>query len=218
MTNVRAIRTIVWACCVVAALGAWAVLLRPASMGGSAGYVMIRGASMLPTYVTGDLVITRRAASYANGDIVAYKVPAGEFGEGIVVIHRIIGGSAEEGFVIQGDNNEFRDDWKPKSKDIVGVAWLRLPRVGLILGFLHAPVPLACLAAATTIVFVLFPENKKRHAPEPEMVAAPAVPAVPPAIRPLPSVLAVVPCVVHDRRWTARVIELPQRDLTRRAA
>ncbi len=139
----------------------WFGMLRPASLGGPAGYVMVRGVSMLPTYVGGDLIITHKARTYVKGDIVAYKVPKGEMGEGIVVIHRIIGGSPAKGYVIRGDNNPDNDDWHPKNKDIVGKSWLRLPKVGLVLGFLHSPIPLASLAAALVIVFILFPEDKK---------------------------------------------------------
>ena len=194
-------RTIVFAACLLVLAGAWFTMLRPQSLGGPSGYIMIRGSSMLPTYVTGDLVITHPAARYGVGDIVAYRVPRGDFGEGIVVIHRIIGGSAEEGFVIQGDNNPFKDDWYPKPTDIVGKAWVRLPRVGLVLGFLHAPVPLACLAAATVIVLVLFPKKKERS----EDDVADAVEEI--TLQPRPraraaprqSLLAVVPCIVHSR-------------------
>ena len=192
------LRTIVSAACLLVIAGAWFTMLRPQSLGGPSGYIMIRGTSMLPTYVTGDLVITHAAAGYEVGDIVAYRVPSGDFGEGIVVIHRIIGGSAEEGFVIQGDNNPFKDDWYPTPADIVGKAWVRLPRVGLVLGFLHAPVPLACLAAATVIVLVLFPKKKERSE---DVAADPVHLVVRPRVRALPrqSLLAVVPCIVHAR-------------------
>ena len=89
----------------VAAAATWVLVLRPTSLGGPATYIVIRGDSMDPTYATGDLVILERAASYGLGDIVAYRVPAGELGAGLAVVHRIVSGTAEAGFTLRGDNN-----------------------------------------------------------------------------------------------------------------
>ena len=155
-------KRLTWIAVSLVLASAWAFTLRPTSLRGPAGYVMVRGVSMLPTYVGGDLIVTHKAKSYSKGDIVAYKVPKGDFGAGILVIHRIIGGNAKDGFIIKGDNNNFRDDWQPKPKDILGKAWLRLPHMGVILAFLHSPLPMASLGAAFVIVFVLFPEDKKK--------------------------------------------------------
>jgi signal peptidase len=143
---------------------AWGLTLRPQSLGGPAGYVMVRGISMNPTYHTGDLAITRPEPSYRRGDVVAYRVPNGEVGEGILVIHRIVGGSARDGYVLQGDNNEAPDDWRPKNADVVGRTWFVLPRAGLVLGWLHAPLPLASLAAGFAIAMVLVPDDGEKAA------------------------------------------------------
>jgi signal peptidase I len=142
-------------------VGAWAFTLRPQSIGGPAGYVMVRGTSMLGTYNPGTLVIVHEQAAYSKGDIVAYHVPDGEIGAGITVIHRIIGGSAATGFITQGDNNPDPDDWRPKPSDIEGTAWVAIPKLGNILAFLHAPVPMAALAASIAIVIVLDPGRKR---------------------------------------------------------
>jgi signal peptidase len=162
-------QTIAWLVGVLLVISAWAFTLRPASLGGPAGYVMVRGVSMLPTYIGGDLIVTHKHPNYAKGDIIAYKVPKGDFGAGIVVIHRVIGGDATHGFITQGDNNGFPDDWRPTPKDIVGKAWVRLPKLGIVLAFLHAPLPLASLAVAIVIVFVLFPDDKKDEADDDEL-------------------------------------------------
>ena len=148
----------------VAAAGAWTMTLRPTSLGGPAGYVMVRGISMNPTYHTGDLVITRPQRAYRKGDIVAYRVPKGDVGSGIIVIHRLIGGSARTGYVVRGDNNGYADDWHPRPRDVVGKAWVMVPRAGLILAFLHAPVPLASLAAGFAVALVLVPGPQKGNA------------------------------------------------------
>jgi signal peptidase len=144
----------------------WAVSLRPQSLAGSAGYVMVRGISMNPTYHTGDLVVTHPRPTYGKGDIVAYRVPKGDVGEGIIVIHRIIGGDARRGYVIQGDNNPEPDPWKPKDVDIIGRAWLVGPRVGSVLAFLHSPLTLASLVTGIVVsYYVVRPDapRPKRH-------------------------------------------------------
>ena len=143
------------------ALGAaWTVTLRPQSLGGPASYVMVRGMSMLPTYHHGDLVILRRANSYSKGDVVGYRIPRGQIGQGLVVIHRIVGGSAPRGFVMRGDNNAAPDDWHPTPRDIVGKPWVRVPRVGVALAFLHAPLPLAGLGSGMVAALLLVPRER----------------------------------------------------------
>src|SRR3954447_9111211 len=88
----------------VALVGGWAFVLRPQSLGGPAGYVLVSGHSMLPRYHTGDLVLVERRHSYHVGQVIAYRVPKGDAMAGAQVIHRIIGGDARRGFVVQGDN------------------------------------------------------------------------------------------------------------------
>jgi len=135
----------------------------PRTLGGRTGYVMVRGTSMKPTYHAGDLVVTRARAGYRAGDIVAYQVPAGQLGAGILVIHRITGGSARDGYIMQGDNNPEPDDWRPKARDIVGRARLRIPHAGAPLATLHAPLPLACLAAGIVFAMLVVPAQRNRR-------------------------------------------------------
>ena len=101
----------------------WAVTLRPQVLGGGAMYIVVRGNSMEPTYQTGDLVIVESAATFAVGDVVAYRVPSGEIGEGHVIVHRIVSGDATTGFGVRGDNNNAPDPWTPRIDDIAGKAW-----------------------------------------------------------------------------------------------
>jgi signal peptidase len=144
-----------------ALLGSWWNTIRPVSLGGPMGYVLVRGVSMLPTFHTGDLVLTRREHFYRTGDIVAYRVPKGDFGSGTVVIHRIMGGSDADGYTTKGDNNAFLDDWHPRVSDIVGRAWVRVDRVGSWLAALRAPLPLAAAAATFVIVMVLLAPSRR---------------------------------------------------------
>src|SRR6476661_2138887 len=132
----------------------WAHFLRPESLGGRAGYVLVSGQSMEPRYHTGDLVLVQRHASYRVGQVIAYRVPKGDPMAGAQVIHRIIGGDAQKGFVVQGDNRSAPDVWRPKPGDIVGAKALRIPNAVLILQFLRSPILLGLLAACFVFVRV----------------------------------------------------------------
>jgi len=133
----------------------WAVTLRPQAIGGPAVFVAVRGSSMLPTYENGDLVVVGWADHYSVGDVVAYRVPAGEVGEGKVVLHRIVDGDAVHGFILEGDNNSAPDPWMPRQADMVGVASLRLAHAGSVINLVRQPVILAGLAAAIMVTLIL---------------------------------------------------------------
>ena len=133
---------------------AWALLLRPATLGGDATYVLVRGDSMLPVYQSGDLVIVRREPPYGVGDIVAFRVPADEVGEGQVVLHRLVEG-VDGTFTAQGDNNPARDPWAADNEQILGRAWLAIPGAGRAVVFLTKPMVAACLAMAIVMALVL---------------------------------------------------------------
>src|SRR5688500_12875501 len=85
---------------VVAARALW---FRPDSLGGRTGYVIVSGQSMEPAMHGGDFVVVRRQPTYRVGDVVSYRIPMGEF-IGRRIIHRIVGGSATDGFILRGDN------------------------------------------------------------------------------------------------------------------
>ena len=142
----------------------WAQYLRPQSLGGNAGYVLVSGQSMEPRYHTGDLVLVEKRASYHPGQVIAYRVPKGDAMAGAQVIHRIIGGDAAHGFVVRGDNRTAPDVWRPRPRDIVGAKVLRIPNAIVVLQYLRAPVFLALLAAVFVFVHVLTGGARK---PEP---------------------------------------------------
>ena len=137
----------------VAAVVLWAVFLRPQSLGGPAGYVLVSGKSMLPRYHAGDVVLVERQSSYHVGEVIAYHVPKGDPMGGFQVIHRIVGGSAVKGFVVQGDNRTAPDVWHPKPQDIVGAKALRIPHGVIVLQLLRSPLLLALLAGSFVFVF-----------------------------------------------------------------
>ena len=128
-------------------VGAWFVFVRPQSLGGRANYVIVSGQSMLPGLHDGDLVAAFEMGSYRSGDVVAYRVPEGEVGQGRLIIHRIIGGSAEQGFVVKGDNRGFPDLWRPKPNEIVGRMVGYIPKAGMALVWLRTPLLPAFVAS-----------------------------------------------------------------------
>ncbi|MER3397507.1 MAG: hypothetical protein C4316_03050, partial [Chloroflexota bacterium] len=92
----------------VLALFGWFFFLRPGFLGGPAGYIIVSGPSMEPTLYEKDLAVVLAQDEYALGDVVAFRV------EGGIVIHRIVGGDPQAGYITRGDNRESPDMWRPK--------------------------------------------------------------------------------------------------------
>ena len=139
----------------IAAVVFWAIFLRPQSLGGPAAYVLVSGKSMLPRYHTGDLVLVEHQSRYHVGQVIAYHVPKGDPMAGAQVIHRIVGGDAQHGFVVQGDNRTAPDVWRPKPADIVGAKAMRFPNGVIVLRYMRSPLLLALMAASFVFVRVL---------------------------------------------------------------
>ena len=133
---------------------AWFIFLRPAALGGPASYVIVSGSSMEPTLSGGDFVLGLRQDDYAIGDLVAFRVPAGEPGEGAAVIHRIIGRQGEE-FITQGDNSSQPDTWRPTARDILGRMKFNLAGGGRFVEWFRQPVVLGAIAGVLGMSFVL---------------------------------------------------------------
>ena len=153
-SGLRWAKRIAQAVLVVAIVAAWAWFLLPQSLGGRASWVLVSGKSMLPRYKTGDLVLVRKQSSYHVGEVIAYHVPKGDPMQGLQVIHRIVGGDAVHGFVVQGDNRTAPDSWRPKPEDIVGAKVLRIPYGVLVIQSLRSPLMLGLLAASFVFVYV----------------------------------------------------------------
>lgn len=115
--------------------GVAAFLLWPTSLGGCTTLTIVSGHSMEPTYYTGDLVVAR-CATAAVGDVIVYQPK--ELG-GARIIHRITGGDTTTGWVMQGDNNNAADPFNPAGSEVLGVATLYLPKVGLVARGLTSP-------------------------------------------------------------------------------
>jgi signal peptidase I len=149
---------------------AWALTLRPASLGGPATYVVVRGDSMLPGFHSGDLAILQTAGAYGQGDVIGYRVPKGDIGEGQVVLHRIVAGDGLAGYVMEGDNNPAPDPWLPRAGDVAGVIWLLLPGLGRAIVIAHQPAVAGAFAVSILVMVVLARRPTGPQAPRQEPV------------------------------------------------
>lgn len=138
---------------VVFLLAAWWVFLRPTTLGGETTLVTVSGTSMQPGMYTGDLAIVRDTDDYVVGDVIAYRPSQGD--ESSVVIHRIVGGDAETGFVMRGDNNDFEDPWLPRPNQVAGELWWHVPHAGTVVAALRDPLLAASGCAALTVFLVM---------------------------------------------------------------
>jgi signal peptidase len=143
----------------VALVVGWFLVLRPTSLGGPAGYAMVSGPSMQPTFETGDLVITQRQAGYGVGDIVLFRVKRA------LVIHRIVGGDGAAGYLVRGDHNSVEDGFRPTIDAVEGKAWLVLPGVGTAIEVIRRPLPLAICTWGIASFILLRRWGRPRPAP-----------------------------------------------------
>lgn len=131
------------------------LLFAPSRVGGQTDYVIVNGNSMEPSHHRGDLVLVRTADSYAIGDIVTYRHP--QIGP---VIHRIVGRDGER-YILQGDNNDWRDAYQPTQADLIGKEWVRIPGIGAWLAKLRAPQHLALLAGLMGVIAMASLSNER---------------------------------------------------------
>jgi signal peptidase I len=108
----------------------YGLYLGPAGDGGPAIYRTVRGISMTPTLHDGDLVIAEKQSHYSRGDIIMFRVPAGQPYAGLTVTHRIVGGNTATSFVTEGDHNRGTDPWRVKPIDVLGRLRFTVPHLG----------------------------------------------------------------------------------------
>jgi signal peptidase len=91
--------------------------------------------SMEPAISPGDIVLTMNPERLAPevGKVAAYQARRFDGSAVGVFSHRIVAGSAEEGWVMKGDNNPAPDTQKPTGKDILGVVFFVIPFIGKFL-------------------------------------------------------------------------------------
>ncbi|NEK84765.1 signal peptidase I [Blastococcus saxobsidens] len=122
-------------------------LFWPLSLGGGTTYVTTYGTSMEPDFHAGDIAVLSEAATYSVGDVVAYRSESLD----TVVMHRIVSADVG-GFVTQGDNNDFLDQDRPTSDEILGRLFFRIPNGGHVLATLTSPWTLAVVGLSTALV------------------------------------------------------------------
>src|SRR4051812_19782251 len=164
---------------------AW-LYLAPTQIGGSTSYVATRGTSMEPRFHTGDLALLRPAGSYRVGDVVGYRSSALR----TVVLHRVIGRQGDR-YVFKGDNNNFIDPIRPRRRDLVGKLWIRTPRGGLVLAWVHSPGGAALLAGGVALLMLVGGDRRRRRRGRRGKAGAPPSPHPPrhPFVLPFPRAL-----------------------------
>ena len=162
-----------------ASIAGWALvvvvgaLMWPVQLGGGTGYVIVSGQSMTGTYESGDLVVTRSDARYRVGQAVVYRVPQGQPGEGLHVVHRLRAGDGD-GWTTRGDALTADDPWTPTDDDVVGRVVLHVPQLGRAVGAVTTPWILALFSGVLTAAAVA--AGGRRQDPDQEPVEAVAEP------------------------------------------
>lgn len=148
---------LIWAIVAIDAFYLW-----PTQLHGSTSMVIVSGHSMEPTYFTGDLVIARKMDP-SVGDVIVYA-PEG-FG-GSQIVHRIIGGNAVDGWVMQGDNNPRTDPFTPKASEIRGVVLVHYANFGRVSVLLLNPIVWALVLLAAIVLLVWWSGDTCEEDPE----------------------------------------------------
>lgn len=152
---------------------AW--LFWPTQLGGSTTYVTTHGVSMEPGFSTGDLAVLRTHDAYEVGDVVAYRSESLD----TVVMHRIVAVDGDR-FVLQGDNNDWLDQDRPTSEELLGKLFRQVPQGGKVLAAIASPWSLTLVFA---VAFGLFGNSRRkrpggrhaaRHRARPAALALPA--------------------------------------------
>ncbi len=138
-------------------------MLWPASWGGVTGLTVVQGNSMLPTYKTGDLIVSIRWFSYQPGDVISFVVPDGQSGAGGRVIHRVTERDELGRMRTHGDGNLTPDPWLIEDVDVMGKAVLQIPGAGAWFGGNSQWLILAA-AAGLAVTILLWPSKAPEQA------------------------------------------------------
>src|SRR5690606_34747436 len=124
----------------------------PTTLGGQTSFVVVSGSSMEPTYFGGDLGIARPMEPSVGDVIVSAPTELG----GSQSVHRIIGGSAEDGWVVKGDNNSFIDPFEPTADEVRGVVLVHYADMGRVTALMLNPLFWASFIIAALVIYLWF--------------------------------------------------------------
>jgi len=122
----------------------------------------VRGTSMEPVYHLNDVVIAREADNYEIGDIVLFSIPEGA-GEGMLVIHRLVGQRDDGSWITQGDNRDTPDEFELHDDDLRGKPVLVAPRAGRLIVWSNNMYVLS-VTLGLLVVFLLWPKMRQPEA------------------------------------------------------
>lgn len=204
-------RAVGLACRVLAwgAVLAFAWLVLPTQYGGHVGTTVVSGHSMEPTYWTGDLVVTWRGTEVSPDDVVVYRVPEGEPGEGLHVVHRVVGVDQDGRFTMLGDNNDEPDMWAPTEADVVGEVVASVPQGGRWMQVLLSPLALAMLCGVLVMLAIVSDGTRPSDPDDPDNPDAPGGDPRPPTASsrlPAPRRSAGSPSAPRQRRGGGVVV------------
>ena len=109
---------------------------QPTVLGFSAA-VVVTG-SMSPAIEPGDLVVCRRSADYAVGDVITFRSGAS------LVTHRIVG-DTPSGFTTKGDANNVADADPVPRGAVIGKVVFTVPKLGIFIEKLRTPLGMTVL-------------------------------------------------------------------------
>ncbi len=138
------------------------VYLWPARLGGETRLVVVRGTSMEPVYHLNDIVVSREADDYEVGDIVVFSIPEGA-GEGMLVIHRLVGQRDNGSWITQGDNRDSPDEFELYDDDLHGKPVIVAPRAGRLIVWSNNIYVLS-VTLGLLVVFLLWPKKRQPEA------------------------------------------------------
>lgn len=127
-----------------------AVMIWPASLGGSTSYVIVTGHSMEPTLYPGDLAVLRKGSPQV-GDVVSYRPFEDVQAQ---VIHRVLELKDDGTLVLQGDNNDFIDPFFPTVADVSGRMVFAVSHVGSVAWLLGRPLVWGSLLLIALALFL----------------------------------------------------------------